>query len=176
MRGRTCFTELGKAAKLDIKTEMSDGYSGTFEDGNFKMNNQTWALDTENLDSNGDTYNYKKWDSFITEPNSEIEADWREHTGARTPDEYMGSRPFKLAPGTTYSAGTKSDELLVLWNQVADCIKTNSWKAIYASSDEEFDKIVDEMIAKANEYGYDKCIEFQENEVKLRAAAEDAVK
>lgn len=174
--GKTCFTELGKAAKLDIKTEMSDGYSGTFEDGNFKMNNQTWALDTENLDSNGDTYNYKKWDSFITEPNSEIEADWREHTGARTPDEYMGSRPFKLAPGTTYSAGTKSDELLVLWNQVADCIKTNSWKAIYASSDEEFDKIVDEMIAKANEYGYDKCIEFQENEVKLRAAAEDAVK
>lgn len=26
--GKTCFTELGKAAKLDIKTEMSDGYSG----------------------------------------------------------------------------------------------------------------------------------------------------
>ena len=35
---------------------------------------------------------------------------------------------------------------------------------------------MDEMIAKANEYGYDKCIEFQENEVKLKAAAEDAVK
>lgn len=36
--GNTCFTDLGKSAKLDGKTEMSDGYSGTFEDGNFKIN------------------------------------------------------------------------------------------------------------------------------------------
>jgi multiple sugar transport system substrate-binding protein/putative aldouronate transport system substrate-binding protein len=32
------------------------------------------------------------------------------------------------------------------------------------------------MISQANEYGYDQCVEFQENEAKLRAAAEDAVK
>ena len=30
------------------------------------------------------------------------------------------------------------------------------------------------MIAQANEYGYDQCVEFQKNEAKLRAAAEDA--
>ena len=60
--GNTCFTDLGKTAKLDGKTEMSDGYSGTFEDGNFKINNTTWALDTTNLDSKvGETYNYKRW-------------------------------------------------------------------------------------------------------------------
>ena len=25
--GKTCFTDLGRAAKLDMKTEMTDGYS-----------------------------------------------------------------------------------------------------------------------------------------------------
>jgi multiple sugar transport system substrate-binding protein/putative aldouronate transport system substrate-binding protein len=70
----------------------------------------------------------------------------------------------------------RSDELQVIWNQVTTCIKDNSWKAIYASSDEEFDQIVADMIAQANEYGYEQCVEFQENEAKIRAAAEDAVR
>ena len=88
----------------------------------------------------------------------------------------MGQTDYILAPGTTYSGGVRSDELQVVWNQVATCIKDNSWKAIYASTDAEFDQIVADMISQANEYGYDQCVEFQENEAKLRAAAEDAVK
>lgn len=174
--GKTCFTDLGRTAKLDIQTEMTNGYTGTFDDGSFKINNTTWALDTENLDSNGDTYNYRKWESFSTEPNSEIEADWREVTGCKLADDRMEQTNYRLAPGTMYSAGVKSDELQVVWNQVATCIKENSWKAIYAKTDEEFDQIVADMIAQANEYGYDQCVEFQENEAKLRAEAENAVK
>lgn len=174
--GLTYFTDFGKAAKLDGKTEMTDGYSGTFEDGNFKMNNTTWGIDSPNPETNGETYNYKKWASFTAEPGSDIEADWRDHTGCATPDEYFGTFNYVLAPGTMYSAGVRSDELQVIWNQVATCIKDNSWKAIYAASDAEFDQIVADMIAQADEYGYAQCVEFQENEAKLRAAAEDAVK
>ena len=174
--GKTCFTDLGRTAKLDIQTEMTNGYTGTFDDGSFKINNTTWALDTENLDSNGDTFNYRKWESFSTDPNSEIEADWREVTGCKLADDRMEQTNYRLAPGTMYSAGVRSDELQVVWNQVATCIKDNSWKAIYAKTDEEFDQIVADMISQANEYGYDQCVEFQENEAKLRAAAEDAVK
>lgn len=174
--GKTQFTELGRAAKLDGKTEMTDGYSGTFEDGTFKMNNTTWAIDSQNPDSNGETFNYRKWESFTSEPGSDIEADWRNVTGCVTPDERLKQTDFILAPGTMYSAGVKSDELQVIWNQVATCIKDNSWKAIYAASDDEFNQIVADMIKQADEYGYAECVAFQENEAKLRAAAEDAVK
>ncbi len=174
--GKTQFTDLGRAAKLDGKTEMAEGYSGTFEDGNFKMNNTTWGIDSPNPETNGETYNYKKWESFTAEAGSDIEADWRSHTGCATPDEYFGTFNYLLAPGTMYSAGVRSDELQVIWNQVATCIKDNSWRAIYAETDAEFDTIVAEMIAQADEYGYAQCVEFQENEAKLRAAAEDAVK
>ena len=174
--GYTHFTDLGRAAKLDGKTVMTDGYDGAFEDGNFKMNNTTWALDCVNTDSNGETYNYKSWASYSSEAGSEIEADWREFTGYTTTDAFMDSRGYILAPGTTYSNGEKSDELAVVWSQVTDCIKSNSWKAIYATSDEEFDSIVADMISQAKEYGYDQCVEFQLEQAELRKAAEDAVK
>ncbi|MGN1146786.1 MAG: extracellular solute-binding protein [Lachnospiraceae bacterium] len=174
--GKACFTDLGRAAKLDGKTVMTDGYSGAFEDGNFKMNNTTWAIDSENVDSNGDTYNYLSWESYTSEAGSDIEADWRAFTGCDTPDQFMGQRDYGLAPGTTYSNGVKSDELSVVWNQVAECIKSNSWKAIYAESDEEFDAIVADMISQADEYGYDECIAFQLEQAELRKAAEDAVR
>lgn len=70
----------------------------------------------------------------------------------------------------------ENDELTVLWTQVAECIKTNSWKAIYAKTDAEYDQIVADMISQAKDYGYDECIAFQENEASLRKAAENEVK
>ena len=145
------------------------------DDGSFKMNNTTWALDTTNLDSKvGETYNYKRWSSFNSAAGSEIEQDWRDHNNCELFDDYFKNVNLHIAPGTMYSAGVRSDELQLVWTQVTTCIKEGSWKAIYASSDEEFDKIVADMVAQANEYGYDQCVEFQQNEVTLRAAAEDA--
>ncbi|MBD5530526.1 MAG: extracellular solute-binding protein [Lachnospiraceae bacterium] len=171
--GKTQFTDLGRSAKLDGKTQMADGYSGTFEDGNFKMNNTTWGIDAANLDSNGDTFNYKKWECNAAQANSEIEADWREHNGTTTFDSMFDDWNYRLSPGTMYSATPRSEELDLIWQQVATCIKNGSWEAIYAKDDATFDSIVANMIAQANEYGYDQCIEFQENEAKLRAAAEN---
>ncbi len=174
--GMTQFTELGRAAKLDGKTQMEGGYSGTFEDGNFKMNNTTWSLDSINPDSAGETFNYRSWASFMTEASSEIEADWRAKTGVATPDEELAKTAYKLSLGTTYSESPKSDELMVIWNQCADCVKTYSWRAIFAKDDAEFEALFDEMVTKANEYGYDQCVAFQENEAARRAAAENEVK
>ncbi len=172
--GYTHFTDLGRTAKLDgSKTQMADGYSGTFQDGEFKMNNTTWAIDTLNTDSNGETYNYRKWASYMTDPSCDLEADWREVNGVDTADACLAKTDYILAPGTMYSASPKSDELTVVWNQVANCIKENSWKAIYAESDAEFDQIVADMIAQADEYGYDQCVEFQQGEAERRAQAED---
>lgn len=172
--GKTQFTDLGRTAKLDGKTQMTDGYSGTFEDGNFKMNNTTWGIDAENLDSNGDTFNYKKWECNAAEASSEIEADWREHNGTTTFDSLFDNWNYRLAPGTMYSATPRSEELDLIWQQVATCIKNGSWEAIYAKDDATFDAVVANMISQANEYGYDQCVEFQENEARLRGAAEDA--
>ena len=81
---------------------------------------------------------------------------------------------FKLSPGTTYSEGVRDTDLDAKWSQVAECIKTNTWKAIYAESEEDFAAIVEEMTTQAKEYGYDECVEWCVSEAAIRAAAEDA--
>ena len=173
--GYTHFTELGQAVKTDINTPMGDGFSGTFDDGSFKMNNTTWSLDAKNPDSNGETYNYRNWASYSTEAGSEIEQAWREWAGAETPDKYFDVLgQYKLSPGTTYSEGVRDSELDAKWKQVAECIKNNTWKAIYAESEEDFASIVEEMKTQAIEYGYDECVAWSESEAEIRAAAEDA--
>lgn len=174
--GKIEFTELGKKTNKDQNTEMTDGYSGTFKDGRAQMNNTTWALDAENPDSNGETYNDEKWESELNADVSEIQQTWRDDMGAPNANEFFANRNYSLILGTTYIASTKDDELQVIWNQVATCIKENSWKAIYAKNDAEFDKIVKTMQSKAKEYGYDQCVEYQKKEAEARKAAEDAVK
>ena len=171
--GNTCFTDLGKAAKTDVKTQMTGDYTGTFDDGSFKINNTTWALDAKNPDSNGETYNYRNWKSYTENAGSDIEKAWRTWSGATTPDDYMSKGSYNMAPGTTYVGGVHSDDLQVEWDQVATCIKDNSWKAIYAKSDAEFDQIVADMTKQAEGYGYDDCVKFQQNEATLRAKAEN---
>ncbi len=151
--GKAHFTELGLSCTMDGKTNMTDGYSGLFKDGQDQVNGTTWALDAVNLDSDGETYNWKHWESNRAEATTEIEKDWRDKMGAASTDEYLASRAYTLCPGTTYSPTPKSDELTVVWNQVKECVKNYSWKAIYASSDEDFEKTIQEMITTAGSYG-----------------------
>lgn len=174
--GKTMFTELGRNCHKDTNTELTDGYSGTFKDGSFQMNNTTWSLDATNPDSNGETFNDEKWESELNSEVTEIQQDWRDFTGYANANEYLASRPYSLALGTEFTRSAKDDELQIIWNQVATCIKEYSWKAIYAKDDAEYDKIVTEMREKAEGYGYAQCVEFQQGEAEIRKAAEDAVK
>jgi len=174
--GKIKFTELGAQCNKDHETEMSEGYSGTYKNGMAEINYTPWSLDAENPDSNGETYNDEKWESELNVPVSEIQQRWRDAVGYPNANEYLASRPYSLSVGTKYVASPKPDELNLTWNQVAECIRTYSWKAIYAKDDAEFDKIVAEMKEKADGYGYAKCVEFQQHEAELRKAAEDAVK
>ena len=54
----------------------------------------------------------------------------------------MNSRDYKVLLGTSFSIASQSDELKVIWKQVTKQVTTSSWQAIYAKTDEEYDKIV----------------------------------
>lgn len=174
--GKTEFTELGKNTSKDETTEMTDGYTGTFKDGRNMMNLRTWALDAQNPDSNGETYNKDKWDSEVNAEVSKIQQTWRDDTGSLNANEFFAKRDYSLILGTTFTRSIKDDDLQIIWNQIQTCIKENSWKAIYAKTDAEYDKIVKTMQKKAKEYGYDQCVAFQKTEAEKRKACEDAVK
>lgn len=172
----TYFTELGATCNKNKKTKMGEPYKGSFQDGTLQIVNTTWSIDASNPDSNGETYNSDNWKSNITEAKSEIEEDWRKKTGAKSINEYMeNSKEFVVAPGTSFSMSTKDTEFKTTWSQVTDEVKNGSWRAMYAESDQEYEKIVNDMIKKCKSYGYDDCVSWSKNEASRRKSLEDAI-
>ena len=171
--GNTYLTELGTSAMADGETSMEDaGYSGTFHDGQLQINNVTWAIDSVNPDSNGETYNYLNWSSTNAASAYDIQQDWKDYNGCNTTNEYMLKGNYTISPASQFVGSSRDSEMETKWDQTTNCITTYSWNAIYANSDEEFDSIVDEMIKTANSYYYAECLEWSQNEAKLRYAAE----
>ena len=175
--GNTYFTELGKNCYEDRTTILPDEYGGGYyNDGCPQINNLTWNLNAENPDSNRETYNAINWKSNVPAASCETEQDWRDYTGTLTSLEYMKTKECVVVPATTYEAPEKSVGLQKAWEQVANCIVSESWNAIYAESDEEFEQVVSKMIAGAKACGYDRCAEWCEQEATRRFALEEAVR
>lgn len=177
--GNSCLTELGEQAYKDRKgTIMPAEWGGiSFNEGTFQANNTTWSRDASNPDSNGETYNCDNWVSRRADTDYDILNDWRDRTGCYNAQEYMNTTNYKVSLATSYSESSKSDELEIIWEQVKNTIVTSSWNAIYAESDEEFDKIVADMTAKVKEYDPNgECLAWCENEAAIRCGLEDQVR
>lgn len=171
-------TQLGKAMHNDQDTEfpVDSGYSGKFRDGTFQINNTTWSIAAINPDSNGERYDWDFWKSNQSEPINDLEADWREFTGKINTQDFMEGLNYKVALGTSFSDGRKSDELKVKWEQVTKTIKDYSWKAMYAKNDAEFAALVNQMVGIAKLYGYEQCVEWSLEEAARRKILEDEVR
>ena len=175
--GKTYFTDLGKKAQSDQNnTEMPAPYKGSFHDGAFQINNTTWCADSLNPLTKNETYNKTSWESEQLPAQSEIEQRWRDWAGATTPNRYMQKSNYRVSPGSLFTGAGVPDDLTMKWNQVAECIKNETWNAIYAKTDAEYDAIVAKMISDAKSYGYDDCIAHSLKQAEKRAAAEKLAK
>lgn len=171
--GKTSFTEFGKRAFADQNnTIMPEPFKGTFHDGAFQINNTTWCKDAHNPLTTNETYNKISWASEQVPASSDIEKSWREWSGSETPDRYMQKTAYRVSPGSLYTGAGVPDDLSMKWNQVAECIRNETWNAIYAKSDAEYQSIVDRMIKDAKSYGYDDCCAHTQKQATKRAAAE----
>ena len=173
--GNTYFTELGKTCYEDRVTILTGEYTGYFGDGCPQFNNVTWAYNAENPESNGETYNAETWKSNIPAASCEAEQDWREYTGTLTTLDYMKTKNCVVVPAIAYEEPEKSESLQKVWDQVTNCIVSESWNAIYAESEEEYEKIVDKMMAGANACGYEECIKWCEQEAERRYELEKQI-
>lgn len=176
--GLTYFTEVGKKAHFDVHQKLTSDDEEFAEyadqeigDGNNETGIQLWALDAVNPVS-GERYNDEFWASQATEAGSDIEKDWREKTGTNSYQSYMETTNYMVSKMSTYAESPKSDDLKVTWAQVKKDVVDGTWKAMYATSDEEFDNYVQTMIDDAKGHGYADCVEWSENEAALRFSCE----
>jgi len=180
--GFTYYTELGESAKIDRRnTIMPDEWGGgDFNAGTFQANNTTWAIDASNPDSNGETYNSTFWLSRRTGADSDIQQDWIDFNGAYDTDEFFANtRKYKvsLTPASGFLEASREGEIRIIWEQISNCIVNYSWRAIYANSDDEFDRIFEEMVQKCAEYDPgDLALEWCLDQAAIRFALEEELR
>ena len=185
-QGNTKFTDLGKACFEDPTTDLSGvewtspktgtkyTLSGTYNDGTLQVNNTTWASGAKNPESNGECFYQGTWASNITDPTCDAEKDWRDTTGAKSQWQYLDAQKLSIIAAANFAEGTRDSELELTWQQVIKTITEGSWKAIYASSDEEFSSLVKSMQDTCNGYGYSDCVAWCESEASRRFGLQES--
>ena len=180
--GGMYFTDLGRTCNADTKTDLtgvewvspytgkSYTLSGNFNDGFIQANNTTLARDMVNPDGKlGEAFNKDTWASVQMGTVYDIQDDWRNWSGQIMVDQYFENLgTYIVMPNLPYSESIRNDELKVKWDQVTNSIRTNSWRAIYAKADGEFDMHIRNMRQQCEAYGYDECIEWSKGEAAVK--------
>lgn len=181
-QGGMYFTELGKKTSTDSSYSLNGvvwtspytgkqyTLSGTFNDGCLQINNTTLARDMVNPDGAlGEAFNKDTWVSEQTAASYAIQEDWRTWSGHSLADQYFEAiHKYTVMPDVPYSETPKSDELKVKWDQCAKAITTNSWRAVFAKADGEFNMHIMNMRNQCKAYGYDLCNAWSMGEAAIK--------
>ena len=183
--GGIYYTEFGEKSIKD-KTTLQDGVvwtspwtgkkytlNGRFSDGELQTNNTFWVRDAVNLDSRkGERFSENSWASFSSSLDKyPIAQDWKTFTGRENRQDYLekrvdaeGNPAYIIVPPFDYLESRKDATLSKKWNQVIDNIKSYTWQALYAKSDNAFNMYVNEMRREANSHGYADCVAWSISE------------
>lgn len=157
-------TEFGWACQeFKKETEIPAEYGGgTFEDGESKFNNYTLLLEQM---IPGKTYSisYKGWPCYADRYATSLSKAWTEDyaNGAKNGIELykQTGKVTVCAPAATSFAKAESTEDTNSKRALfAPVMKQNSWKCVYAETDEEFEAIWKEMVETCKSYGYDDVV------------------
>lgn len=150
--GTPYITEFGYSCLNDDSTAMPEGYTGAYNTGYSMLGSMCLSPDSA-LDKSGTSYNLLTWESvkesdWYSENTGRFEEaiiDWKEHTGTQDTDEYIEKNGFTILPASDFIADELPSDLFLTNSELSGDICTNSWLAIYAATDEEFDNAVKKM-------------------------------
>lgn len=150
--GTPYITEFGYSCLKDDSTIMPEGYTGAYNTGYSMLGSMCLSPDSA-LDKSGTSYNLLTWESvkesdWYSENTGRFEEaiiDWKEHTGTQDTDEYIEKNGFTILPASDFISDELPSDLFLTNSELSGDICTNSWLAIYAATDEEFDNAVKKM-------------------------------
>lgn len=171
-------TEFGRKALLsgDAVTVPDEWGGGNYLDG-VSWLNVTSVLGNDVNPDTGYPYNYKMWDTYLAEVANPLTEDWADQMGgAQTTMEYLTANDkLAVAPGASYVAPADSSEIETIRNQVKSEIVTASWKMAFASSESEFESLLESLQSTADGLGYEKVLEVDMQNAKDQDALRQEV-
>lgn len=175
-------TKFGEEALIekggDVKVPAKYG-TGTFKDGVSALNFKTVLSTDKDPQAGNYPYAYQMWPSVKALANTALDKDWTAHMdGAKTSMDYLKKHnKLAVAPGADYYIPDESSEVSTIHGQVKSKITTDSWKAIFAKNDAQFNSIYDQMLKETDGLGMKKVMQYSNKAAKERAQArKDIVK
>ena len=150
--GKPVLTEFGSAVLSgESKNVPEEWGGGSYSDGISALNFTTVTVNDIDPDT-GYTYNPVMWPSEIEKANQNpLNKDWQEHMGASTTMEYLENNDMLLVgAGSSYVQPEENSQISTLRGSIKTEIVNSSWKASFASSESECEKIFSEMIKTVN--------------------------
>ncbi|MBD5158123.1 MAG: extracellular solute-binding protein [Butyrivibrio sp.] len=169
--GAPYITEFGYSCLNNDSTVMPEGYTGAYNTGYSMFGSMCLSPDSA-LDESGNSYNLLTWESVKksdwyaenTVSFDEAIHDWKEHTGANDTDEYIENNGFTILPASDFVSDELPTDLFLTNSELSGDIRTNSWLAIYAATDEEFDNVIKTMReACTSRASYSEIMKFYED-------------
>lgn len=169
-------TDFGKKALYSESVNVPDEWGGgTWKDGvsalNYKAVNQ--------LDSDPETgvcYDYTTWDSVLADQTSELTKDWQNKMGAQTTMEYLQKNSqILVAPGSGYVVPEEDSQISTLRGQCKASIVDYSWQMVFASDEDQFNSLLEEMQKTLKGLDYDTVLEYDMKCAKEQQAAREEV-
>ncbi|SFR75544.1 extracellular solute-binding protein [Anaeromicropila populeti] len=175
--GRPELTELGKELLLNGDGAVPDEFGG----GSWKEGSSWIAfnavLQSDINPNTGFSYKYNLWDSVLELKETPLDTSWKEKMGAKSTLEYLqNNNQILIAPGCDFLSPAEDAQISTLRSQCKAIIVENSWKMIFADSEDEFNSLLATMQDQVKGLGYDEVLEFDMQNAKDQNAARDAVR
>ena len=108
------------------------------------------------------------------QPKNDTDADWRQYTASNGTQEYMNTVNYTVVPVvSTYHEPAREAELELKWNQVKTAVVNGTWNAMYARNDADFEKIVSQMRADCEGYGYADCVDWCREQASIKFSMQE---
>lgn len=176
--GEPVLTDLGDQAFYGSDATVPDEYGGgTYADGISALNFVTEVV-TDIDEETGYTYSAELWPSTIeNHQNTALDQDWSEHMGGySTTMEYLEANDMLLvAPGAGYIVPDDDSVTATIRGQIKTEIQNSSWQAVFASSDDEFESILDQMRATVDGLGMEDVLEVDMQNAADQQTAREAI-
>lgn len=175
--GQPTLTKFGVRAfySPDGLTVPSQWGGGTFAEGQSAFNFQT--VNPNDTDpGTGEAYNPQVWKSELAKKNP-LDSDWSAHMGgAKTDMEYLRKRnALAVEPGASFASPEEDSQISAIRNQINKQVVADSWKAVMAKSDADYNKYLSEMEKTVKGLGFDKIAKIDDQNITAHVRADKQI-
>lgn len=174
--GTYTLTEDGQnrfTADIQIPEELG---GGLWNDGNNQINQ--WIVGSaEKNPLNGEYYETTLWSSTLEMNQTATTEEWTDKFGAVNEVEYMRDKnQLGMVANVNIPLASDDTDTALIRSQCKSVVCDASWRMVFATSDEEFEKMWDDMCVQLEGFGWNDLVAFDTNKyqavIDARKAAE----